>query len=117
MSSDGDSRDLTQIRRELEAKGHKFEGIPSRCPKCGKVLAILSGLDPVEWECTDVIRNEVFSLVLEHFHGAGDSAELWMSTGNPLLGHLVPNDMISMGRGQRLLLWVRDSLSENEVAE
>ena len=116
MSADGDSRDLTQIRRELEAKGHIFEGIPGRCLKCSKVLAVLCGMDPKAWECTD-IRNEVFTLVLEYFHGARDRAELWMTSKNPLLGDVTPDDMIAMGRGQKVLRWVRESLSENEVAE
>lgn len=51
--ADGTVVNLGQIRRELEAKGHEFEGLPSRCRKCGKVLAVLSGLGPKDWECTE----------------------------------------------------------------
>lgn len=60
------------------------------------------------------IRDEVFSLILDFFHGAGDSAEHWMSTPNPLLGCSTPDDYIALGKGKRLLRWMRESLAENK---
>ena len=68
-------------------------------------------------ETRDGIRNEVFTLVLAFFHGDREKAELWMSTANPLMGRVPPDSMIEMGLGPRLLRWVKESLSENELTE
>ncbi len=43
----------TQIRREVEAKCHIFEGSPVRCRKCGRGLEVLTGSDPSACGCTE----------------------------------------------------------------
>lgn len=60
------------------------------------------------------LREKVFSLILDFFHGDGEKAERWMATSNPLLGCMTPDDMIALGRGEKLLKWVRQSLAENK---
>lgn len=61
--------------------------------------------------------NEAERLVLEFFKGDVDKMKMWFHTKNPLLGNITPNDMIKLGRYEKLLLWVKQQLSENEPPE
>lgn len=45
---------------------------------------------------------QAFELAMSFFQDKV-KAELWMDSANPLLGYLVPNDMIAMGRGDKLI--------------
>ena len=57
-------------------------------------------------------KDSVIKLVNEFF-GSDKKAELWMTSANPLLGGVSPEDMIRMGRSERLLKFVRYNLDEN----
>jgi hypothetical protein len=40
---------------------------------------------------------------------------LWFKTANPLLGDMTPRDMIRVGRFRKLLRFIQNALSENEL--
>lgn len=53
----------------------------------------------------------VFELVMEYFKGDVRKTSLWFKINNPLLGNISPRDMIGVGRYQRLIEFVQDTLS------
>ena len=53
-------------------------------------------------------------LVLGYFNGDEHKTELWFSSPIPLLGNLTPNGLLAMGRGDKLLKFIRNQLAENE---
>jgi hypothetical protein len=55
----------------------------------------------------------VLNLVAQFFEGDGDKTSLWFSMPNPLLGGVVPRDMLRIGRFRRLYHFVIDALAEN----
>lgn len=57
---------------------------------------------------------EIRRLVLGFFDGNEDKTNLWFQSQNPLLGGIAPEKMIAAGREERLLLFVRQQLAENE---
>lgn len=59
-------------------------------------------------------RNAVLKLVVEFFGGNVKKAELWMNSRNPLLGNITPEFMISVGRSDRLLKFVKNCIAENQ---
>lgn len=61
--------------------------------------------------------SEAQTLVAKFFDGDGAKTLLWMTTKNPLLGNLSPREMIQMGREDKLLKFVKESLAENERPE
>ena len=42
-----------------------------------------------------------------------EKAMIWMNTPNPLLGQLVPLNMILIGRGHKLLAFIKNAKDEN----
>lgn len=52
-------------------------------------------------------------LVSGFFEGNSAKVALWFSSPNPLLGGLAPNTMIAMGRGEKLLRFIKQQLAEN----
>ena len=56
---------------------------------------------------------EAMRLVSDFF---GDSAKAvkWMGAKNPLLGDQIPIEMIAIGRGEKLLKFIKTSLEENQ---
>jgi len=57
---------------------------------------------------------EAMELLTKHFSGDADKATLWMNTKNPLLGDQIPTVMISIGRGKKLLKFMKVQLAEND---
>lgn len=60
-------------------------------------------------------REEIRNLVLEFFKGDQKKTDLWFSSDNPLLGGISPDNMIKVGRIERLADFVCYQLWENEV--
>lgn len=60
---------------------------------------------------------EARTLVAKFFDGNEEKTSLWMATKNPLLGNISPEDMIRLGRVDRLLKFIKDALAENERPE
>jgi hypothetical protein len=58
---------------------------------------------------------EIRRLVLEFFQGDEKKAALWFRSPNPLLGGIVPEKMLVLGREGRLLRFVQDQLADNEA--
>jgi hypothetical protein len=58
-------------------------------------------------------RNEVLTLLVSHFKSP-TKAQLWMKSRIPLLGGLTPEFMISIGRSDRLLKFVKNCIAENK---
>lgn len=68
--------------------------------------------------CTSRMMNQfgkAYDLVTAFFGGNLDRAVLWFRTPNPMLGEVTPEFMIYFGRGDKLLLFIRRSLSENTL--
>ncbi len=57
--------------------------------------------------------NVAYQLVSEFFEGDDVKTDLWFILPNPMLGDISPGDMISLGRSEKLLRWVVQSLAEN----
>lgn len=60
----------------------------------------------------DYMGLEAFRLVYEFF-GNVEKAKLWMSAENPLLGGIAPMKMVQLGRGWRLVEWIKTAIAEN----
>lgn len=58
--------------------------------------------------------HEISNLLIEFFGKDQVKIGLWMKSPNPLLGGLIPNDMIAIGRGERLLQFMKHALEENK---
>lgn len=58
-------------------------------------------------------REEVERLLCGFFKDDWSKIALWMKTPNPLLGGMVPNDLLALRPG-KLLKIVKQSLSENK---
>lgn len=69
-------------------------------------------LDDVEDQKAELNR-----LVLKFFDGNEAKTRLWFSSENPLLGNVSPDDMIRWGRSDRLLMFVKQQLADNEREE
>lgn len=39
--------------------------------------------------------------------------DMWMNSPNPMLGNIVPRDMVRLGRAKKLLQTIEHALSEN----
>lgn len=60
---------------------------------------------------------ETFLLVEEFFEGNHAKTTLWFSSPNPLLGGMTPYQMVQLGRGAKLLKFVKQQLAENAVMD
>jgi hypothetical protein len=60
------------------------------------------------------VTDEIRRLVLDFFGGDEKKTALWFGSANPLLGGASPEQMITMGRANRLLRFVRDQFAQNE---
>ena len=58
---------------------------------------------------------EVRQLVETYFEGNKDKVDVWFTTPNPLLGGLAPCTMLALGRGEKLLVWIKNSLEGNHT--
>jgi hypothetical protein len=55
-------------------------------------------------------------LIDPFFGGDYDKIRLWMQIKNPGLGDLSPEEMIAMGKGAKLIQFIRTQLDENRPA-
>ena len=61
---------------------------------------------------TEIVR--VRNLMRKHFKDEPEKADLWLQTSNPHLGNMRPMDLILMGRGYKLITWIKAAMEENE---
>jgi hypothetical protein len=52
-------------------------------------------------------------LIAEQFGGDVVKTALWFRTGNPLLGHVSPREMVRLARYEKLRRFVMEALEEN----
>jgi uncharacterized protein (DUF2384 family) len=57
----------------------------------------------------------LFNLVAQFFDGDAEKTALWFKTPNPMLGDISPRDMIRSGRYKKLLKFIINALSENQL--
>ncbi len=101
------------------------------------ILQILSepvdgkqSLEKVETTIRDRFKDIVDNPDTEYFRKTWDAAyllvsaffndkkktEAWFNTDNPMLGNISPRDMIRVGRGDKLLHFIKTSLDENQLS-
>jgi hypothetical protein len=68
-------------------------------------------------EQTMATYNEILGHLLKFFDDDFDKVSLWFRLPNPSLGGLVPNDLIRLGRIEKLAQFVRNAMDENAAAE
>jgi hypothetical protein len=56
------------------------------------------------------LNQEIFERVRDYFGGNGKKAFLWLQTVNPALGGVSPLWMMSVGRSNKLLKFVKGQL-------
>lgn len=56
---------------------------------------------------------ECIRLVRSFFDGDRSKTRLWFTTPNPMLGGIKPNDLLGLGRHDKLLKFIRAQLAEN----
>lgn len=61
-------------------------------------------------------RGKIEALISAFFQDTGTMVR-WMRAENPLLGGMSPNKMLEMGRGEKLLNFVKTQLEENKREE
>ena len=57
-------------------------------------------------ECLDLLRK---------FFGDDDRPHFWMNTPNPDLGGVVPLHLIAIGRGHKVLAFIRSRVEKDKV--
>lgn len=57
----------------------------------------------------------LFNLVAQFFEGDATKTALWFQIPNPMLGDISPRDMIRFGRYKKLLKFILNALSENQL--
>lgn len=57
----------------------------------------------------------LLNLVAQFFEGDAAKTALWFKTPNPILGNISPRDMIRFGRYKKLLKFILNALSENQL--
>ena len=60
------------------------------------------------------LNDELWDKVFLFFGGSAQRTWLWFETSNPLLGNISPQQMIEMGREDKLLAFINESLNENK---
>jgi len=58
---------------------------------------------------------EAYVLVWDFFNRDFGKTRLWFQMGNPLLGGLSPRLMVDLGRGARLLEFVKAQILDNQM--
>jgi len=56
---------------------------------------------------------EAYELVYNFFNDK-EKANLWLSTPNPMLGNIIPQTLIQIGKGEKLLKIIKELLDENK---
>ena len=75
----------------------------------------LSSVDSIDDGDSIMFKNdkELYDAIDYFFGNDHAKTKLWFGTSNPLLGHISPNDMISLGRGDKLKKFVYTCLEDN----
>lgn len=60
-----------------------------------------------------VTYTQAFSEILEFFNGDKDKAIAWYTVKNPALGDISPYEMIKIGKGRKLMQFIRSALAGN----
>lgn len=58
---------------------------------------------------------EILELLLNHFDNDEGKVALWLDTKNPMLGNQRPMDMFMIGRTEKLMDFVSESIGDNNV--
>lgn len=66
-----------------------------------------------KWMATNDQLIEMRIKILKFFNGNVDKAILWFETANPGLGNISPNDMIKIGREEKLNKFIDNCLEGN----
>lgn len=61
----------------------------------------------------DEYYNTAMELVMAHMKWSRVNAVMWMEIVNPLLGGASPKDLILMGRGEKLIKFIKQCIEEN----
>lgn len=59
-------------------------------------------------------EEQMKALVKAHMLWGYDKTHTWYHQPNPLLGGLTPNDMVSQGRQDKLIKWIKSQIDEND---
>jgi hypothetical protein len=59
------------------------------------------------------LDEEIGKILSKFFGGDQEKCDAWMVTDNPMLGGLSPARMLMLGRGAKLLSWMRQAYSDN----
>ena len=57
---------------------------------------------------------QAHALVKDNMGWDEPKVRMWLSTRNSMLGNMSPEFLISMGRGQKLVNWIRQQIDENK---
>jgi hypothetical protein len=72
----------------------------------------------VEEENTNITNTpewrELQALIVPFFYGDVRKFESWMMIGNPMLGGVMPIEMLFLGRGEKLIKITKELLSQNK---
>lgn len=69
-------------------------------------------LDMTEEEYAKHMEEEILAKAAKFFNDR-DKAVTWFATANPLLGGISPNDMVALGKTDKLAKFVREQLADN----
>ena len=59
-------------------------------------------------------QEKISALLMEFFNNDTTKVGAWMNTPNPLLGNMIPYELIAMGREEKLLRFIENAISENK---
>lgn len=60
---------------------------------------------------------EANCLLLAFFHGDAEKIATWMTTKNPNFGGGIPLQLFMMGRGHKVLAFIKNAIDENKGSE
>lgn len=61
----------------------------------------------------NITYQQVLKEIIEFFNYDKDKALVWYMTKNPLLGDISPFEMVKIGKGQKLMKFIRSQLDGN----
>lgn len=108
--------DYTKKHLLVAIQGRDVSGGP--CPACVE-LAEGTGAGASDYPEALRTRSEEawrsLELVLGFFGGDVARTRLWFESPNPMLGGIRPQEMLALGRGEKLLQFIQNRLAENEL--
>lgn len=58
------------------------------------------------------MEEKINKYLFEFFNGDLNKVNKWLNTENPMLGGIKPSDMILLGRGEKLLRFIKTAITE-----